>query len=382
MRPGLGNTGVGLRGARGQRGLALVVVLWVLVLLSLIAASFTYTTRTEVNLTRNLIEAAKAEALADAGINRAILGLMDPDEATRWKADGRVYIFRLGGEGDEADAGANEVGPEGSEVRITIQDEIGKIDLNRAQDELLQSLFELAGLDPDEAAALVDAIVDFRDPDDLVRLNGAEDKDYAAAGLPWGAKDAPFEAVEELEQVLGMNLEIYRRVKPALSVFARRPGFNPHFAPAEVLLALPGIEEQDVSGFTERRSELRKQRDEEAGREVQEAPDEEAIFGARKKDEVDEEFQALEEEAALLSDERIKLINALSEHPDITRFFTPGKTRGLYEIEAVATADNGAVFVRQAVIQLMSQAPLVDRTADAPFVIHAWTRGQRPEADQ
>ena len=50
-------------GRGAQRGLALVTVLWVLMLLALIAASFTRTTRTEINLTRNLIESAKAEAL-------------------------------------------------------------------------------------------------------------------------------------------------------------------------------------------------------------------------------------------------------------------------------------------------------------------------------
>ncbi len=44
--------------------MALVTVLWVLMLLALIAASFMRTTRTEINLTRNLIENAKAEALA------------------------------------------------------------------------------------------------------------------------------------------------------------------------------------------------------------------------------------------------------------------------------------------------------------------------------
>ena len=55
---------------------------------------------TEINLTRNLIENAKAEALADAGVYRAVLGLMDPNEAPRWKADGRVYTFRLG-EGED-----------------------------------------------------------------------------------------------------------------------------------------------------------------------------------------------------------------------------------------------------------------------------------------
>ena len=383
MQPGGKDIGAWSRRAHGQRGLALVTVLWVLMLLALIAASFTRTTRLEINLTRNLIENAKAEALADAGVYRAVLGLMDPNEATRWKADGRVYTFRLGGESEDADEDADEDEAQGGGVvKITIQDEIGKIDLNRAQDELLQSLFELAGLGPDEAAALVDKIVDFRDPDDLVRLNGAEDKDYAAAGLPWDAKDAPFEAVEELQQVLGMDMDLYRRIAPALSVFSRRPGFNPHFAPSEVLMALPGIDEQDVSGFTERRSELRKQRDEEAGQEVEEVPDEKAIFGTRKQDEEDEEFQAMEEEAAFLSDENEKLINALSEHPDITRFFTLGQSRGLYEIKAVATKESGAVFVRQAVIQINSRAVFVDRRGDAPFIFNSWTQGQRPKVDQ
>jgi hypothetical protein len=79
-----------VRGARsgGQGGLALVVVLWVLVLLALMAASFTRTTRTEVNITRNLIDNAEAEALADAGVYRAVLALLDPDPAQRPRRDG------------------------------------------------------------------------------------------------------------------------------------------------------------------------------------------------------------------------------------------------------------------------------------------------------
>ncbi len=55
-------------GPGGRRGLALVAVLWVVMLLALVAASFMATTRTEIDLTRNLIEGAKAEALADAGV--------------------------------------------------------------------------------------------------------------------------------------------------------------------------------------------------------------------------------------------------------------------------------------------------------------------------
>ncbi len=100
MRDWFSNIAPHHRGPGARRGLALVTVLWVLMLLSLIAANFTHTTRTEINLTRNLIEGAEAGALADAGVYRAVLGLMDPNEATRWKADGRVYTFRLGGEGE------------------------------------------------------------------------------------------------------------------------------------------------------------------------------------------------------------------------------------------------------------------------------------------
>jgi general secretion pathway protein K len=47
---------------------------------------------------------------------------------------------------------------------------------------------------------LVDAILDWRDEDDLHLVNGAEDPDYKAAGLPYGAKDGPFDSLEELQQ--------------------------------------------------------------------------------------------------------------------------------------------------------------------------------------
>jgi general secretion pathway protein K len=264
-----------------HRGLALVVVLWVLVLLSLIAASFTRTTRTEVNLTRNLIDNAEAEALAEAGVYRAVLGLLagqraidfggdleqvlqgrpasrealarrpevemarantlDPREG--WRVDGTVYAWAFAG----------------GEVRVSIQDEAGKIDLNAASDELLRGLFLTAawtgpdggavGLDEAEAGALVDAVRDFADDDDLTRLNGAEDRDYAEAGLPWGAKDAAFAAVEELQQVLGVNAPIYQAVAPALTVHSGSEGIDPDVAPRAVLLALPAGGETQVEDF-------------------------------------------------------------------------------------------------------------------------------------
>ena len=137
--------------------------------------------------------------------------------------------------------------------------------LFRSPDELLRGLFlaatwtgpdgEILGLDQSEADALVDAIRDFADADDLKRLNGAEDRDYAAAGLPWGAKDAAFTAVEELQQVLGMNAPLYEAVAPALTVHTGSQGIDAKSAPREVLMALPGSEAEAVDAHLAARAE-------------------------------------------------------------------------------------------------------------------------------
>jgi general secretion pathway protein K len=127
-------------------------------------------------------------------------------------------------------------------VEVTVEDEDGKIDLNRADAPLLTGLLVQAGLPPGDAAALVDAIADYRDPDSLRRPNGAEDEDYERLGQPAGAKDAPLEMVDELQQVIGMTPELFRRIAPALTVYSGRTNIDPTVAPRQALLALPGVD--------------------------------------------------------------------------------------------------------------------------------------------
>ena len=220
------------------RGLALVTVLWVLTLLALIAASFSNSSRTEIKLSFNQLESARAEAMADAGVHIAILGLLSNDPDRQWRADGTVYGWDFG---------------EG-EIRVNVWDEGGKIDLNAAPDALLKALFVVLGLGSDEAGALVDKIVDFRDANDLRQLNGAEDRDYDSAGLPYGTKDAPFEAVEELRQVLGMTPALYEAAAPALTVRARQRTPHEPTASSVVKSALSGsaFDETDAASGEDR----------------------------------------------------------------------------------------------------------------------------------
>lgn len=219
-----------------QRGLALVAVLWVLVLLSLLAANLSQGSRSNAQLAQNLVAATQGKYASEAGMQWALWNLQQPPDE-QWLADGSVQRLLL----------------DDIPVRVALQDESGKIDLNAAPVELLSGLFLAAELDASTADALADAILDWRDDDDLRRLNGAEDDDYLAAGREDGAKDASFERVEELQRVLGMTADIYRRVKGSLTVFNGLPAINPLYAPRLALLALPGADEGTVDQYIEQR---------------------------------------------------------------------------------------------------------------------------------
>jgi general secretion pathway protein K len=102
-------------------------------------------------------------------------------------------------------------------------------------------MFASIGLEEDEAARLTDAVLDWRDADSFKRPNGAEEPEYRAAGLPYKPANAPFQAIEELQLVLGMRPEIYRRIEPMITVYSRQAGVNPQLASRDVLLAIPGV---------------------------------------------------------------------------------------------------------------------------------------------
>ena len=172
-----------------QRGIALVVVLWLLVLLTVIAASHARVIRTETRLASNQVEASKARSLAEAGANHAIIELLVRDEAQRWSVNGSVNHIRY----------------EDGDVAIAIRDARGLIDINKAQAALLDTVLTGVGLDQTQRQALVDAILDWRDKDSLKRIKGAEDDDYRRAGLKWAARDGDFSSVEEFRYVLGMT---------------------------------------------------------------------------------------------------------------------------------------------------------------------------------
>ncbi|HEX3137283.1 MAG TPA: hypothetical protein VHT22_06720, partial [Casimicrobiaceae bacterium] len=209
-----------------QRGIALVLVLWLTALLTVIAGGFAYAMRNEAQAARNTMSQAQARALADGAIARTAFELMRPRTIPGvWAADGLVHVW------DE----------DGMRLAASAVDESGKIDLNTVPDALLNSLLQTAGqVDADTAARLVDVIDDWKDADDFRRPNGAEAAEYQAAGLPYKPANAAFETVADLQRVLGMTPALFARLADSLTVYSGAPGISPQFASRTVLMALPG----------------------------------------------------------------------------------------------------------------------------------------------
>ena len=75
--------------AASQRGLALLVVLWIIASATLLVSAFGVTARSGASLASSEIEMTKVEALLDAGAEIAATHLIDDREDLRWRADGR-----------------------------------------------------------------------------------------------------------------------------------------------------------------------------------------------------------------------------------------------------------------------------------------------------
>lgn len=233
--------------ALSQTGIALVLVLWIIALLTVMALGLTTTQRTESALTQNQLDGARFRAAAEAAINLTSLNLLStsletvPSEAVL-VPDGvpRTLTF------------------DGIELSVTLYNEASRLNLNSVTQDQLATLIELAqgddGFDQAQRDALADAILDWRDADDLTQLNGAEDGDYDAAGLPYGARDEPFQSVEELRQVLGMTRALYQRLAPDLSVDNDSGRVDQQFASAPVIAALQGLSLEDAQRYVDERN--------------------------------------------------------------------------------------------------------------------------------
>lgn len=216
-----------------ERGWALVSVLCTVAVLTLLLGAAQSLSYQGALREHRALEAAVDDAVLDAAVVRAVLGITDTRVEQRWRVDGTPEQFVFGGR----------------QLTVTVQDELGRIDLNAADVSLLRQLLQAAGETKELASLLADRIADWRQArTGLANLHRTSDDDYAAAGLNYRPRHAPFETVEELKLVLGMSPSLFAAIRDALTVYSHHPALDTAVAPKLALLAYyPGQTEQVAS---------------------------------------------------------------------------------------------------------------------------------------
>lgn len=226
-----------------RRGFALLAALWLLVAISGVALTMSLAARERRVAAADALELGRAQAAARSGLEDARARL----ERLAGARDGSVEDAGVAGAIPTLDPWRDAPRLFGDTVafgeggyRVTVRDASALLDLDRASEDELRRFFVALRIDASRADHLAEAIADWRDGDDLRRVNGAERDDYLRLGLPVLPRNAPFEDVSELRDVVGVTDDIYRLASPYLTVHGPAQ-VDLNAAPEPVLRALPGM---------------------------------------------------------------------------------------------------------------------------------------------
>lgn len=239
---------------RGERGFALVATLLVTALMVALVVEFISEVYVDTSGRQGYVDGQRASLLAESGVEGAI----------------RVLQLSLSTQSDFTSLGDQWAKPldfpdESGDLRVSIEEENGKINLNYVAGpsgelnptyaEATARLFRTLALPADD---LLDSLADWIDSNELPKPGGGEDSYYLSRKPPYGASNAPLITLEELLLVKGFSGNAFSAITPFVTVhadFAEGAFVNINTAPKEVLLAL---DEKMTPSLAERIIDYRK----------------------------------------------------------------------------------------------------------------------------
>ena len=247
-----------------QRGVALIVVLWIFMFLFVVAFDFSASVREEAEATHRFSDETQGYYLAVAGFQRGLYDFIQQASGANPQPDAK--------QNDLFDGSWREEKLGGGAFRVRLVDEGGKINLNRVDEQLLRRVFTNLGVEGSVVDTLVDSIMDWRDPDDLHRTNGAENDYYQSLSPAYTAKNGPLDSVEDLLWIRGMTQALFHgttdnsdsrteslprvSMREVFTIDSPIDRVNLRTATAEVIHALTGIPLEKCRGFVDERKRL------------------------------------------------------------------------------------------------------------------------------
>jgi general secretion pathway protein K len=184
----------------------------------------------------------KARSTYDTLIYLMLNGRFTPKEIILPKIEGLPEIEKIPLNGTEVSFL--------EDLTVKVQDSNGLLSVTTINTVALKRLLTYFGVDPQNADAFIDSLLDWIDQDDLTRLNGAEKEWYSSQGLKYEPRNYPIQYKEELKLIRGIDAELYSKIGPYISLLPAT-GFNPNTAPDPVLIAYLDIDNDTLNMLKE-----------------------------------------------------------------------------------------------------------------------------------
>jgi len=248
---------------RDQRGFALVAVTLVMALLGVVVTELAFSMRLEAAMVKSYRDGLLARHLAEAGIQQAIREVINDSTVHGLDEDGQLVFYQVAQTGATPKALPKlpraHVQFGAGEFSYRIPDEEGRLNLNQRQPGSLERMLTALEVEKQERDVIVDSIEDWRDPNDLARINGAESDYYLQQPVPYRPRNGNIQDVAELLQIKGITPAVYygHNDKPGLvdllTVRGRSAGVNINTAPKLILKAL-GLSDAEIGNIVQARA--------------------------------------------------------------------------------------------------------------------------------
>jgi general secretion pathway protein K len=200
--------------SRANGGIALIIVLISIFVLTMLAGGFAYSMKVETRLAQNASSEAELEWLGRSGVEYARWILAEQMKIPQEPYDALNQVW-AGGQGGIGTSNSPLVDVQ-REVRLgngkftwKIVDLESKANINTADERILGQAFMAMGVDAGESTPLVGAILDWIDPDDNEHTQGAENEYYHSQKPSYDCKNGPIDDLSELLFVKGITPDLY-----------------------------------------------------------------------------------------------------------------------------------------------------------------------------
>lgn len=248
----------------GRDGSVLLVALWVLLILAVLLSSFAFDMHVESAVTSHARKRLRARSAAEAGAAYASQMLArsfkanNVEESDEARETMRQQAIRLK---NSLSVTIPDLPVGDAKVTVELIPEAGRRNINRMTEDDWELVLELGQVPLELRTELIDNILDWIDPGDLRRLNGAESDDPFYADRGYRTKNAPMDSMEELLWIKGFERRFlyggpgteeeeegtsYPGIARVLTPWGGDNRVNLNSASREVLLTLPGLSEETV----------------------------------------------------------------------------------------------------------------------------------------